>query len=505
MNLVDSILGNIDESVIVTDEKGKILFFNNVALILSREVLEEPLQEGASLVTFFTKSGHENVTHIFREVSKNHISEKSYGEFTNSSGTTYHLQFTYVPVLNEEGKLTYIHTFIRDITPQKVFEKKLTTLATNNSNLIENANAIIIGIDTRGYITDWNTHCVKITGYEKNEVYAQGFSKKLLAPSESSRFEEVLKNVLDSHVVSNFEITIHTKTGQEAIIMLSSTIRTTPTGAIMGIIWVGQDVTELTEYRRSLEQKVEERTRELKRVLQKEKEVVEMKSRFVSIASHEFRTPLSSIQVAANFIKNNSQNLPSNEIHEKLNNIEKQIRHMTHLLDDVLTYGKNETGKIQLILSTVSLQDFINKIMEDVRGSTRNTHDIKLELGDLPEVITTDEKLLRSVLINLLTNAIKFSPGQTHIKFGICSIDGALKFYVRDRGIGIPESEFEKVFEPFLRGANAASIQGTGLGLSIVKKAVELLSGTIELESKPGEGTTFNVTIPLQVEHKQPV
>ena len=138
---------------------------------------------------------------------------------------------------------------------------------------------------------------------------------------------------------------------------MSATPQLTTTGQAVGITFVGQDITELIEYRRSLEEKIEERTVELRLALQKEKELVEMKCRFVSIASHEFRTPLSSIQFAANFVKQYHHRIKNEKDIRKLDNIVEQVEHMTTLLDDVLTYGKNEAGKINLITSKINLRN----------------------------------------------------------------------------------------------------------------------------------------------------
>ncbi len=305
----------------------------------------------------------------------------------------------------------------------------------------------------------------------------------------------MVRNV-NHELVRNYEIPVRTKSGRTLIFMLTGTPRTSTTGDIIGIVFVGQDVTELTEYRRSLEIKVEERTRELQRALKKEKEAVEMKSRFVSIASHEFRTPLSSIQFSADFIKKYNERITKEELSKRLDNIEKQAQHMTYLLDDVLTYGKSEAGKIQLVISTIVLRDFLNGIVEEVGHSTKNTHTIKADFIGIPDRITTDEKLLRNVLINLLTNAIKFSPGRQHVYLTTDGREDQLLFSVRDDGIGIPEDEVDTIFEPFVRGKGVAAIQGTGLGLSIVKRAVELLKGTIQASSQTGSGTTFTVTVP---------
>jgi signal transduction histidine kinase len=233
--------------------------------------------------------------------------------------------------------------------------------------------------------------------------------------------------------------------------------------------------------------------------LKKEKDVVEMKSRLVSIASHEFRTPLSSIQHNANYIRRNKKWASDNELKEKLKDIEKQTKHMMYLLDDVLTYGKSEAGKILLKVTTISLKDFLSKIIEDVGHATKDTHSIKLRMPDEKLKIEADEKLLRNILINLLTNAIKYSPGKKEVFFRVESTKHLIKFIITDEGIGIPEEEQEKVFDAFVRGRSTENIQGSGLGLSIVKKSVELMRGNLKLDSEINKGTTISVTIPKSI------
>ena len=260
-----------------------------------------------------------------------------------------------------------------------------------------------------------------------------------------------------------------------------------------------QAVEELEAYKKLLEKKVEERTQELMQALKKEKDVVEMKSRFVSIASHEFRTPLSSIQHSTNFIRKNKRWAKDTELTFKLKDVEKQTLHMMYLLDDVLTYGKSATSQIQLIVTRLNLKNFIDKIIEDVGHATKNTHTIQSPFQEAELEIETDEKLLRNILINLLTNAIKYSPGKGIVILKAESTKHLIKLIVTDYGIGIPKEEQEKIFDAFVRGRSAESIQGTGLGLSIVKKAVELLKGNIKLESEVNVGTTITVTIPKNV------
>lgn len=496
MDFLNTILNNIDEGLIVADGNGKILFFNEVALNISKQILPKPLEEGDNMVQITVPQRRDVIREMIRSMRQKKQIERTFGEFKSRQGSTLFLEVNYVPVTNAQGKLTYIQTFVRDVTPQKIFEKKLITQVANTSNLIEKANAIIIGVDTQGYITEWNDYCSRITGFDKDDVFAQKFSDVLLE-KEEKYFDELLAKVLANESVSNYEIPIRTKRNRRVIFLLNGTHRKAASREITGVIFVGQDVTELTEYRKSLEKKVEERTRELQLALNKEKEVVEMKSRFISIASHEFRTPLSSIEVAANYIKVKNSSLSNAELNTKLETIERQVKHMMFLLDDVLTYGKSEAGKIQLVTSVIGVKDFLNRIAEDVEHATKNTHTITRDFNGLAESIMSDEKLLRNVIINLLTNAVKFSPGKKNVYFGVNGEQNLLSITVRDEGMGIPEDELDKIFEPFVRGKAANAIQGTGLGLSIVKKAVELLKGVIHAESTVGKGTTFTVKIPL--------
>jgi len=496
MDVLSSLLDNLDEALFILDREGKILLFNKVAAELDESFMVKPFQAGDYLTDAMNLETSLFTRDIIQEIKLRKEPAKSYADFTNRNGAKIYLEFNFVPVINEEGIETYIHLFIRDVTAQKIFEKKLTTQATNITNLIENANAVIIGIDTRGYITDWNKHCTELTGFEKDEAYAQKLTDLLLSEKEKPLFDELVARGLNRESITNCEMLIHHKDGKRAIFLLNCTSRTTPTGEVVGLLFVGQDITELTEYRRSLELKVEQKTKALQEALKKEKEVVEMKNRFVSIASHEFRSPLSSIEFETSLIKR-IKGIDNKNLRKRLETIEKQTSHMSRLLDDVLAYGKSEAGKIQLFISDILLKEFLARIIEEVSHRPEK-HRIKTDFRNLPQIIGADEKLLRSILINLLTNAIKFSPGKEQVYLTVEGSGTEITITVRDEGMGIPKDELNKIFEPFLRGKGVEGIQGTGLGLSIVKKSIELLNGSVQVESELNKGTTFNVTIPMR-------
>jgi PAS domain S-box-containing protein len=267
-------------------------------------------------------------------------------------------------------------------------------------------------------------------------------------------------------------------------------------GTPVRMIGAMQDVTELTLYRQFLEKEVDERTSELKEALNKEKEALDMKAKFVSIASHEFRTPLSSISISAGFIKKYKDRLMPDEIDKKLGNIEKQVILMSDLLNDVLMLGKMEAGKLDVRKVELST-DIFWELIQEVSEAKGTKPAIRLTAESLPMTIFTDEKLIRNIVINLLTNGIKFSPNTDELLMDLYCDNGKLYLTVSDRGIGIPPEDLKMLFSSFSRASNAGAIEGTGLGLSIVKKAVDLLQGTISVRSTPGKGTTFDVAIPI--------
>jgi PAS domain S-box-containing protein len=498
MNYLDIILDNIEDSLVIINPTGEILLFNEEAVRIQRDIGMESLDVGKNLFDIMPESRKSDFRDILDNVIEERKSMRTYVEYPVRKDSSLCMDVNYIPVIGEEGDVRCVNIIGLDITEHKIFQKKIATLAADITNLVENANAVIIGVDSRGYITDWNKHCSIITGYDKNEAYTQKIEKLLIEANEREKFNEVLERVLSKQLINNYEVPVRTKDGRRVIFLLNATPRITSLGQVNGVTFVGQDITELIEYRTALERKVEERTKALQEALRRDHEVVEMRSRFISIASHEFRTPLSSIQFAVNIIRKHKSKLSKEMLADKLDAIERQVIHMNHLLEDVLTHNKGEAGKIQVVLSAVDTIVFFNRIIEEVTQASKGTHQILSEFRDPPATLTTDEKLLRNILINLLTNAIKFSPGKNAVYLTLeKSGDRHIVFSVRDEGLGIDKSDVDKIFQPFLRGSGVSNIQGTGLGLSIVKRSVELLSGEIKVESVLGEGTTFTVKLPI--------
>lgn len=495
MDVLKDILDNLNESLIVIDSYGQIVLFNNEAERIQKSVSEKALCIGAHFCELVSDDRRPVVEEILKTIKRQKKTVKNFAEYYTPFGTSVYLEVSFVPVLGPKKEVRYVNVITQDITSRKIFEKKLKTATSDLSNLLEHAHAVIFSVDSRGYMVGWNDHCCKLTGYSKEEILSHQLSEMLLCSPNVPIYNKLMERILKNEAVGNCELPIKKKDGGEVIVMLSATPRINSNGQVIGATMVGQDVTELTVYRRSLEKQVENKTAALEQVMKKEKEVVEMKSRFVSIASHEFRSPLSSIDFAASFIKQNVATIGKKKLNEKVEVIEKHVSYMSHLLEDVLNYSKNEAGQIRVIPSKICLEEFVKSAVEELTCHCKHSHHICVSTNKLG-VLLTDEKLLRNILGNLLTNAVKFSPGREEISLYVQDEGGYVTLEISDEGIGIPEEELGLIFEPFVRGKGADNIQGTGLGLSIVKKAVELLRGTIQVKSILGRGSVFKVTIP---------
>ncbi len=256
---------------------------------------------------------------------------------------------------------------------------------------------------------------------------------------------------------------------------------------------------ELKGLNQNLEAKITERTLELTKILEREKELNEMKSRFVSMASHEFRTPLTAILSSVSLIALYQSDEQIEKRNTHIARIKSSVYNLVEILNDFLSLDKLEQGKLEISKELFDLSDFSNDIAEEVKGMLKQGQQIHLAHNGHNEVFT-DKKILRNIFLNLLSNAIKYSEEQKDIHFCTEVSSNTVSIAVKDNGIGIPEEEQKNLFNEFFRAQNVSDIQGTGLGLKIVQKYVELLNGTISFESKLNQGTTFTV---MFSQHKQ--
>ncbi|MEH1779026.1 MAG: hybrid sensor histidine kinase/response regulator [Nostoc sp.] len=239
----------------------------------------------------------------------------------------------------------------------------------------------------------------------------------------------------------------------------------------------------------------EERTRQ---ALAKEQELNELKSNFVAMVSHEFRTPMTTIRTAVDILEYNSDKLTDDRKTKYFDRIQNAINQMLHLLDEILFLSKTEAAKLEYKPTLLNLENFCSELTDILQINAGSQHSIIFTCQGESTQAEMDEDLLNCILTNLISNAIKYSPQHSTIWFDLICQDRLATFQVKDRGMGIPLKDQARLFQTFYRASNVGVIQGTGLGLTIVKKCVELHGGHIQLESEQGVGTTVIVTLPLE-------
>lgn len=243
-------------------------------------------------------------------------------------------------------------------------------------------------------------------------------------------------------------------------------------------------------------QKLESSQQELSEALEKEKQLSEIKGRFVSMASHEFRTPLSTVLSSASLLSKYTTTDDQEKRNRHVEKIKNSVNHLNDILEDFLSLGKLNEGKVEISVSEFDLHSFLDDTLDEMKGLLKKGQHFVFN-HDGTNHAWSDKKLLKNIIINLISNASKFSKEDEPIEIESRITNEAMQLEIKDHGIGISEEDLEHLYSSFYRGKNAVNIQGTGLGLHIVKRYVDLLNGTIELDSKLGEGSKFCITIPL--------
>lgn len=256
-----------------------------------------------------------------------------------------------------------------------------------------------------------------------------------------------------------------------------------------------------------LQHDLQENNAALSAALERERELHQLKSRFISIASHEFRTPLSTILLSRDLLHRYCQQIGAadqpglaGEIAEELDSITQSVRQMTATLDEVLMITKAEAGRVAFAPMPVNVTALCRELVGKWNALSTAEHHLRFSAAEDPLDACVDPKLLDTILSNLLSNAVKYSPEGGEVECRLGRQDGMLRIEVQDQGIGIAPEDQRHLFEAFQRGTNTRNIQGTGLGLSIVKQFVELHGGRVSVRSQLHQGTTFTILLPKSME-----
>ncbi|KAA9345959.1 ATP-binding protein [Adhaeribacter soli] len=256
---------------------------------------------------------------------------------------------------------------------------------------------------------------------------------------------------------------------------------------------------ELAEAIKKLEKSnrsLQEAQREIRKALQKEKELHELKSRFVTIASHEFRTPLSTVLSSASLIGKYKTTEDDDKRQKHVDRIKSAVSNLTSILNDFLSISRIEEGKIYNVPTSFNLEVFCLEVTDEMQGFVKQGQQIQYQHFGSQKTINLDKQLLKNILLNLLSNASKYSAEGKTIFFTTEIAENKIQIKVKDEGIGIPDADKAHLFDPFFRAQNVTNIQGTGLGLNIVKRYVDIMGGTLSYESELDQGTTFIINFP---------
>ena len=360
------------------------------------------------------------------------------------------------------------------VTTPSVFSPDITNL------VLETIEELVVLIDRHGHRIYASPSYQRVLG---DSAAAGSDSLASVHPDDRERIRELLAEVFRTGQGQRTEYRYVAADGRRRIVESQSTPVRSTDNSISHVLVVSRDVTETRERASKA------------RAFDREREVSELKSRFITMTSHEFRTPLATILSSIELIEHYSDRLVEGERQELIDAIRNSVQRATTMLDDILLIGKADAGRVEFHPEPGDLGGFCTRLLDELRPllPAGVALESRIELSD---TICFDRKLMRLTLRNLISNAIKYSvvPAVVTLEAKRCGTQAQL--VVRDAGIGIPEEEMPRLFSSFHRGANVGNRPGTGLGLTIVKRAVDLQGGTITVDSQVGIGSVFTVSVP---------
>ena len=528
------------DGIIIVDRGGKIIrtngSFDSMFGYEPNELINESLE--VLIPDRFAKD------HLsYREKFMNKPTARPMGKgmilsATRKDGSEFPVEISLNPIQTKDNGLLVVG-MINDITRR--VESEIARWKNENllKAIIESAVDGVITITDRGVIESMNPAAERLFGYEKGEVIGKNI-KYLMPEPYHSGHDGYLHNYLNTHekkiIGIGREVVGLRKDGTTFPFYLSvSEVDQGDKKFFAGIVHdlteekkaedaLKQVNVELENANVELENRVEARTEALaqaiwnleieikekeiveqalregkekvEEALEKERELNELKSRFVSMASHEFRTPLATILSSISLVGKYEKPEHGDKRNKHINRIKSNVSLLTNILNDFLSLSKLEEGIIEFKGETIELQSWISECIDEFQQQAKADQTITLQVNGGDDSLFVDPHLLKNVLANLISNAIKYSPEGSPILIILELLANRVKIHVIDKGMGIPEHEQQHLFERFFRANNATNIQGTGLGLSIVKRYIDLLDGDITFHSSSGNGTTFTITLP---------
>lgn len=436
--------------------------------------------------------------------------------------------------------------FVIDISKRKDMELQAERERENAQMYLDVAGSmfVVIGLDQKVQLI--NKRGCELLGLPESQIIGKNWFGNFIPKGERKLVRRVFNQVAAGQIelVGTFENKILNIAGEEIYMVWRNSVIQDQDGNISGALSSGINITErkkaedalrrneerLIIYASELETRVQDRTEELAQAveklkqtnknlqrevevriqaerdvlnaLEKERELNELKTRFVSIASHEFRTPLSTILSSASLIGRYNETTEQPKRDRHISRIKTSVENLTNILDDFLSMGRLDEGTIQTNPAEFDLVQLAKEVAEEMQPVAAQGQQVILKISGKPHHLNLDRQIIKNIMINLLSNAIKYSPNRENANLSINFGKKQVAIQVEDKGLGIPKEDQVRLFERFYRAHNVTNIQGTGLGLNIVKKYVELLEGKINYKSVLGQGSSFRVKLPAKYSDK---
>lgn len=403
---------------------------------------------------------------------------------TNFAGETHWLQTIKVPIISVDGKSRYVLGVSADITERKRAEADLKESEEKYRLLVETMRGGLAIYDADDRIIYINDRFCELMGYTRAELVGTR-SFDYVDTTNAETISRHLEHRRQAESTS-YELVVRHKDGQPIYILVSGSPLFDKAGNLIGSFAVITDITVQKQAEAALWQAFE-----------KEKELGELKTRFVSMASHEFRTPLATILALTETLRAYRHRLEDDQIDERLDKIKLQIDHLKDIMEDVLLLARMQARRVEYNPAMLDLNALCRSVLDEFQSRDDVKHQINYSCNEENREVALDRKLMRQIISNVVSNALKYSPEDKSVEVRLDYTDSAIILKVQDEGIGIPEADMKHLFEPFHRATNVGTTSGTGLGLVITKESVELHGGTIEVESQLGVGTTLTICIPI--------
>ena len=395
------------------------------------------------------------------------------------NGEEFHAELSVWPVGTGDGYT--FSAFVRDISRRKAAERALAESETKYRKVVENVNEGIL-VTAAGRILYANPRALALTGMTEQAAMTTPFIQFIHPEDRDRVLGNHMRRLKGEPVENYYQFRVMHSSGETRWLEISAVVfewQRAP--ATLNFL------TDVTQRRQAEE--------EIRTALARERELSELKSRFVAVASHEFRTPLAAILSSVELLDDYGARLPDEERREIVGLIKTAVARMNGMVEQVLLTSRLEAGKFVFEPSAVAVPDLLVQVAAELDQANPQAARVAMGCEGLDQPRRIDARLVRHILVNLLGNALKYSAPDSPVTCSVSAEGDTLCLAVTDRGIGIPAADLPRLFETFHRGANVGNIQGTGIGLHIVRECVHLHQGSIEVESEPGRGTTFQVRL----------